>query len=108
MMTLFLEITLLLSPPTPLQRSKPAVFTQTRPLVYLPVTTQQSNRPQCIGFVARNASNRPVRRVYANATDSKGTPIRKLLFSSSLKPRETVAFELCQGESFRNVEAQQE
>ncbi len=80
--------------------------------VYLPTSTTQSQRPQCVTLTATNASNSIVTDIYVNYTDKEGKPLRYSLSDNPanpqiLRPGATVSFDLCQGQSLINVEAKQ-
>jgi len=73
--------------------------------IYLPVSTKQSSRPNCVTYTTTNTTGRTVRSVYVNLRDSKGE-ISKSFLTSSLAAGETETFDLCDN-SFVNVEAKQ-
>lgn len=73
--------------------------------VYLPISTTQSSRPNCITYTATNATGNTVRDIYVNRRNSKGKTSKSFL-ASSLKTEKTLAFDICDN-TFVNVEARQ-
>jgi hypothetical protein len=73
--------------------------------VYLPVSTTQSPRPNCVTYTATNATGRQVRDVQVNRRDSQGKIYQEYL-TSSLAAGKTTSFDQCDN-SFVNVEAKQ-
>ena len=78
--------------------------------VYLPISTTQSNRPNCVTYTATNSTRNIVRDVNLNRRNREGKIIKyslsNLLAYGFLKAGETVAFDMCDN-SFVNVEAKQ-
>ena len=78
--------------------------------VYLPISTTQSKRQNCITYTATNATEQTVRDVNINRRNSQGKIIKYSLNEHlnyrPLKAGETVAFDMCDN-SFVNVEARQ-
>ncbi len=113
MIDLFLGVTLTSSFTNLPEIPQSAIIAQAQTaLVYLPITTTQSQRPQCVTFTARNTSSRTVRDPYVNYTNSAGKLLRYSLSPIpsqpiTLKSRERVTFDMCQGQFFVNVEAKQ-
>jgi Tfp pilus assembly protein PilP len=79
-------------------------------IVYLPVSTTQSSRPNCVTYTATNTTGKTVREVSINRRNRQGKifkyPLRTLLRNGVLKKGEKVAFDLCDN-TFVNVEAKQ-
>jgi hypothetical protein len=73
--------------------------------VYLPVSTTQSSRKNCVTYKATNSTGRAVKNVNVNRRDSEGK-INRSLLTSYLGVGKTKTFELCNN-SFVNVEAKQ-
>lgn len=73
--------------------------------VYLPVSTKQSARQNCVTYTATNTTGRTVKNVSVNLRDREGN-IHKSFLTSSLAAGETETFDLCDN-SFVNVEAKQ-
>jgi hypothetical protein len=73
--------------------------------VYLPISTTQSSRQNCVTYTATNATSQTVRNVYVNRRDSRGE-VNKYYLISSLKSGEDTSFDICDN-SFVNVEAKQ-
>jgi len=73
--------------------------------VYLPISTTQSTRPNCVTYKATNSTSRQVRDVQVNRRDSQGKIYQEYL-TSSLAVGETTSFDQCDN-SFVNVEAKQ-
>ena len=73
--------------------------------VYLPISTKQSSRPNCVNYKATNATSRTVRYVQLNRRNKQGK-ISKSFLTSSLAAGKTTSFSLCDN-SFVNVEARQ-
>lgn len=78
------------------------------PSYYLPISTTQSTRPNCVIYTATNTTGSPIREVYVNRRDSEGDIIQYPLWreysNGILKNGGTVSFDLCDN-SFVNVEA---
>jgi hypothetical protein len=77
-------------------------------LVYLPISTKQSTRANCVTYVATNTTEKTVRDVKVNRRDKKGKIVQNslqgALSQGILRTGESVAFDLCDN-SFVNVEA---
>jgi len=73
--------------------------------VYLPISTKQSPRQNCVTYTATNTTGRTVSNVSVNRRDSDGK-ISKSFLTSSLAAGKTETFDLCDN-SFVNVEAKQ-
>ena len=78
--------------------------------VYLPISTTQSTRQNCVTYTATNATQRAVSNVNLNRRNKQGEvtkySLSSLLTNGSLKSGETVSFDMCDN-SFVNVEARQ-
>ena len=77
-------------------------------LVYLPISTRQSTRANCVTYVATNTTEKTVSDVKVNRRNSKGKIVQNSLWralsNGVLRAGESVAFDLCDN-SFVNVEA---
>jgi hypothetical protein len=77
-------------------------------LVYLPISTKQSDRANCVTYVATNTTGKTVSDVKVNRRNSKGKIVQnsllRALSDGVLRTGESVAFDLCDN-SFVNVEA---
>lgn len=73
--------------------------------VYLPISTTQSSRPNCVNYKATNPTGKTVRYVQLNRRNKQGK-ISKSFLTSSLAAGKTTSFSLCDN-SFVNVEARQ-
>jgi hypothetical protein len=78
--------------------------------VYLPISTTQSSRQNCVTYKATNATSRAVKDVNVNRRNSAGKIYKYSLSSflayGTLGSGESVNFDLCDN-SFVNVEAKQ-
>ncbi|WP_434685895.1 hypothetical protein [Pseudanabaena minima] len=75
--------------------------------VYLPISTRQSSRPNCVTYTATNSTGRTVRNVKVNRRNRQGK-IEQERLTPSLAAGKTTSFEQCQSHgSFVNVEAKQ-
>ena len=78
--------------------------------VYLPISTRQSTRQNCVSYTATNATQSAVSEVSLNRRDKQGEitkySLSYLLPNGFLKAGETVSFDMCDN-SFVNVEAKQ-
>ena len=78
--------------------------------VYLPISTTQSTRQNCVTYTATNATQRAVSNVNLNRRNKQGEvtkySLSSLLTNGSMKSGETVSFDMCDN-SFVNVEARQ-
>ena len=76
--------------------------------VYLPISTRQSARPNCVTYITTNSTSRQVSDVKVNRRDSQGTIYSDylLISVSSLASGEATSFDMCDN-SFVNVEARQ-
>ena len=78
--------------------------------VYLPISTTQSSRANCVTYTSTNATSRSVSDVNLNRRDSQGeiykTSLSELLRYGVLNSGEKVVFDICDN-SFVNVEARQ-
>ncbi len=79
-------------------------------IVYLPIATRQSSRPNCVTYIATNATSRAVTDVNVNRRNSQGKiykyPLLTLLGDGVLEAGKSVGFDMCDN-SFVNVEARQ-
>ena len=80
------------------------------PSYYLPISTTQSTRSNCVTYTATNTTGSPINEVYLNRRNSKGKitqyPLWQVAVDGILKSGGTVRFDLCDN-SFVNVEAKQ-
>jgi len=78
--------------------------------VYLPISTTQSSRANCVTYTATNATSRPVSDIYLNRRNKEGKVYKTSLLSvfgiSVLESGQKVVFDMCDN-SFVNVEARQ-
>ncbi|MDX2255323.1 MAG: hypothetical protein NW214_07405 [Pseudanabaenaceae cyanobacterium bins.39] len=88
---------------------RPLIITQAASF-YLPISTSQSPRPNCVTYTARNTSSRTFTTVYLNRRNDKGEPsqysLNFLLPKGKLEPNDVIVFDLCD-RSFVNVEAKE-
>jgi len=73
--------------------------------VYLPISTKQSTRQNCVTYTATNSTGRKVRDVQVNRLNRQGKIYQTYLISS-LDAGKTIAFDMCDS-SFVNVGAKQ-
>jgi hypothetical protein len=73
--------------------------------VYLPITTTQSTRQNCVTYTVTNLTDRAVREVNVNRRNSQGKIYQSYL-TSYLDDGKKFAFDMCDN-SFVNVEARQ-
>jgi hypothetical protein len=88
---------------------RPLIITQAASF-YLPISTSQSRRPNCVTYTARNTSSRTFQTIYLNRRNQKGEvsqySLNYLLVRGKLKPNDVITFDLCD-RSFVNVEAKE-
>ncbi len=82
------------------------IIAQAKSTIYLPVSTSQSSRKNCVTYTATNSTGRSVSDVSVNRRDSRGEIYQSFL-TTSLVAGKTVAFDVCEGYSFVNVESKQ-
>ncbi|PZU92984.1 MAG: hypothetical protein DCE90_17430 [Pseudanabaena sp.] len=91
------------------QMSQVQILAQS-PSYYLPISTTQSIRPNCVTYTATNTSGSPLREVYLNRRDSKGRitqyPLWRFAVDGILEKGGKVKFDMCDN-TFVNVEAKQ-